>query len=236
MTNTPLARLQHKEKWLDYLQCMISGKVLRESARDCDINLKTSFRWRHRFLQLLSTMKANLLEGIVEADETLFARSEKGSRKLERKARKRGMKAKKRGRSKEDWVPVLTVWDRGKHTYETVLSCVSTEQLNKELQGKIVKDSVLCSDGFRPYIKFAQGHDLIHKRLSLAAGVQVVEKVFHIQNVNAYHSLLKAWMERFHGVATKYLDNYLGWFRFLDTDKNPHKKNLFKVQKHLAGT
>jgi hypothetical protein len=40
-------------------------------------------------------MKATLLEGIVEADETLFARSEKENRTLERKPRKRGMKAKK---------------------------------------------------------------------------------------------------------------------------------------------
>ena len=236
MTKTPLARLQHKEKWLDYLQCMINGKVLRASATDCDINLKTSFRWRHRFLQLPATMKATLLEGIVEADETLFARSEKGNRTLERKPRKRGMKAKKRGRSKEDWVPVLTVRDRGKHTYEAIIPSVSTEQLNKELQGKILKDSVLCTDGFRSYIKFAQGNDLIHKRLDVAAGVQVIEKVFHIQNVNAYHSRLKAWMDRFHGVATKYLENYLGWFRFLDTNKNPNKNNLFKAQQHLAGT
>ncbi len=72
VTNTPLARLQHKEKWLDYFQCMISGKVLRESASDCGINLKTSFRWRHRFLQLPSTMKVTLLEGIVEASLSTF--------------------------------------------------------------------------------------------------------------------------------------------------------------------
>lgn len=146
------------------------------------------------------------------------------------------MKAKKSGRSKEDWVPVLTVRDRGKYTYEAVLSSVSTKQLNKELQGKIVKDSVLCSDGFKPYIKFAQGNELIHKWLNVAAGVLVVEKVFHIQNVNAYHSRLKAWMERFHGVSIKDLENYLGWFRFLDTDKNPNKNYLFKAQQHLAGT
>jgi transposase-like protein len=149
---------------------------------------------------------------------------------------KGGMKVKKRGRSKDDWVPVLTVRDRGKHTYGAVLSSVSTEQLNKELQGKIVKDSVLCSDGFRSYIYFAQGNDLIHKRLNVAAGVQVIEKVFHIQNVNAYHSRLKSWMGRFHGVATKYLESYLGWFRFLDTNKNPNKNNLFKAQQQLAGT
>jgi hypothetical protein len=49
-------------------------------------------------------MRATLLEGIVEADETLFARSEKGSSSFEREARKRGMKAKNRRRSNEDWV------------------------------------------------------------------------------------------------------------------------------------
>jgi hypothetical protein len=182
---------------------MISGKVLRESVSDCDINLKTSFKWRHRFLQLPATMRATLLEGIIGADETLFARPEKGNRTLERKARKRG-------RSKDDWVPVLTARDKGKHTYEAFLSSVSTEQLNKELQGKIVNDSVLCSDGFRPYIKFAQGNDLIHKRLNVAAGVQVIEKVFNIQNVNAYPSRLKSWVGHFHGVATKYLESDLG--------------------------
>lgn len=95
----------------------------------------------------------------------------------------------------------------------------------------------LCSDGFRPYIKFAQSNDLIHKRLNVAAGVQVIEKVFHIQNVNAYHSRLKSWMGRFHGVATKYLESYLGWFRFLDTNQNPNKNNLFKAQQQqLAET
>ena len=116
------------------------------------------------------------------------------------------MKAKNQGHSKEGSVPVLTVRDRGKHTYETIIPSVSIEQLNKELQGKIIKDSILCIDGVRSYIKFAQSNDLIHKQLDVAVSVQLLEKVFHIQNINAYHSRLKAWMDRFHGVATKYLE------------------------------
>ncbi len=32
-------------------------------------------------------------------------------------------------------------------------------------------------------------------------------------------------MERFQGVATKYLDNYLYWHRFLEMIKNLHKKD-----------
>jgi transposase-like protein len=62
-TDTPLARLRHKEKWHDYLQCMISGKVLRESAKECGISLTTSFRWRHRFLRLPAILKTSLIEG-----------------------------------------------------------------------------------------------------------------------------------------------------------------------------
>jgi len=43
-----------------------------------------------------------------------------------------------------------------------------------------------------------------------------VRQAFHIQNVNAYHSRLKTWIRRFHGVGTYYLLNYLGWHRLLD--------------------
>ncbi|HBR3960896.1 TPA: IS1595 family transposase, partial [Klebsiella pneumoniae] len=235
-TGTPLARLRYKELWLDYIRCMLDSKVLRVCAEECGINLKTSFRWRHRFLALPSTLKANRLEGIIEADETLFPYSEKGSKKLSRPPHKRGMKAQKRGRSKEDWVPVLTVRDRAKNTYEAILHDVTTETLHQELVGKLEKDSVLCSDGYKPYIALSEKNDLIHKRLDVAGGIKVIDKVFHIQNVNAYHSRLKLWIKRFHGVATKYLDHHLGWFRYMDTPENLNENRLFHIQQQLMGT
>jgi hypothetical protein len=43
-------------------------------------------------------------------------------------------------------------------------------------------------------------------------------------------------MDRFNGVATRYLENYLDWGRFLDKNKNPNKNNLFKAQQQLEGT
>jgi IS1 family transposase len=146
------------------------------------------------------------------------------------------MRAKKRGRSKEDWVPVLTVRDRAKNTYEAILPNVTTATLHQELNGRLVKDSVLCTDGFRAYIGAARQQDVIHKRLDVAAGVKTIERVFHIQNVNAYHSRLKGWINRFHGVATKYLDHYLGWFRYLDKDENMNKNNMFSIQQPLIQT
>ena len=38
----------------------------------------------------------------------------------------------------------------------------------------------------------------------------------HINTVNAYHGRLKQWLNRFNGVATKNLPNYLGWRRALE--------------------
>ena len=43
-TKTPISGLHPKDKWFDYFACMIEGKTLRESAKVCGIDLKTSFR------------------------------------------------------------------------------------------------------------------------------------------------------------------------------------------------
>jgi len=66
-TNTPLSWLHHKDKWKDYFKTMIESKALRQSVKECGIDLKTVFRWHHRFLQLPSQIKAKLLEGIIES-------------------------------------------------------------------------------------------------------------------------------------------------------------------------
>lgn len=77
---------------------------------------------------------------------------------------------------------------------------------------------------------------MAHKALNLTKGLRIIEKVFHIQNVNSYHSHLHVWMKRFNGVATKYLDNYLSWFRFFDANENPNENSLLLSQTQLIGT
>ena len=235
-TKTPLARLRYKERWFDYFGCMLESKVLRASAKKCKISLTTSFRWRHRFLQLPALLQATQLEGIIEADETFFRYSQKGQRNLSRKPRKRGTKATSRGLSAKDWVPVLTARDRAKNTVEAILPKVTSVEIEKQLVDKLVKDCVFCSDGHKAYIKFTNENNLIHRRLNVAKKIRVIDKVFHIQNVNAYHSSLKRWIARFHGVATKYLDHYLGWHRFMNNHKNLSKNKLFEAQQQLTQT
>ena len=66
------------------------------------------------------------------------------------------------------------------------------------------------------YHYFAKDAGVSHEAVNLSAGTRV-KGAFHVQNVNAYHSRLRQWIQRFHGVATHYLPNYLGWRRALDT-------------------
>jgi IS1 family transposase len=152
----------------------------------------------------------------MEADETYFLESCKGSRKLGRPARRRGGKAGKSGLSNEQ-VCVLVARDRAGQTLDWVMGRgqMTKAELAGALQPVLAKDVLLVSDGNPTYRGFAQDAHLAHEAVNLSAGVRV-NGAIHVQNVNAYHGRLKQWLQRFHGVATGYLDNYLGWFRALD--------------------
>jgi transposase-like protein len=215
LSGTALARLRHKENWLTYSQAVIEGASVREAAARCDIDKTTSFRWRHRFLRAPANQKAKQLHGIAEADETFFRESFKGHRQLGRKAHKRGQPARQRGTGTEK-IPVVVLRDRHGETADFRLAGTSTAHIEPVLQSMIPADTILCSDGAASYRIASQRLGIVHRPVNLSAGIRVVDGVYHIQNVNAYTSRLKEWMRRFHGVATKYLEGYLGWRRWLE--------------------
>jgi len=215
LTGTPLARLRHKDRWLDYSQALIEGLTIRKAAVRCVIAKTTSFRWRHRFLHEVATVKASGLTGIVEADETYFPLSFKGSRQLSRPPHRRGHAIHQRGTSEEQ-VPVLVLRDRQGTTTDFKLKAATQREEAPILRQVIATDAILCSDGGASLKAAARQVGIAHRALNLSAGIRVLAGVYHIQNVNAYDSRLKVWMKRFHGVATKYLENYLGWRRGLE--------------------
>ena len=155
--------------------------------------------------------------GIVEADETFFTESRKGDKHITyRPARKRGKSSK---RKKGERVPVLLVRDRNGTVADFVFDEIKQQAVHDCLRPLMSEEIILCSDGSSLYKTFSQEACIGHKRIISNDKVYVVDKIFHIQNLNAYISRLKAWMQRFNGVATKYLDNYLGWRRLLEKQK-----------------
>lgn len=120
LTATPLARLRHKEKWERQADVLRQGLSVHQAAGALAVAPSTAFRWRHRFLQLPQNLKAQALQGVIEADETYFLRSHKGQRVGARKARHRGGSAAKRGLSEEQ-EPVLVARDRSGATADFIL-------------------------------------------------------------------------------------------------------------------
>jgi transposase-like protein len=219
-TNTPLSRLRKKASWLDQAQAMIDGVSLAKAAERCGVHPSTAYRWRHRFLSAPALDKPQMLHGIVEADETFILESFKGRRSgLTRKPRHRGGKARHPGNYFES-IPVLVARDRSGATIDAVLPEDTASCIARALAGAMTPANLLVCDGGKPLRAFAR-HAKIPVRVVLAPGKPAPgEPEIHINNVNAYHSRLKEWLRRFHGVATKNLPNYLGWRRTLEAKKD----------------
>ena len=219
LAGTPLARLRHREKWLAQASALDAGLSVRKAAVQMGVHRTTAFRWRHRFLRLASTARATALAGVAEADETYTLRSYKGQpRRLRteqaRAPRRRGGKASKRGLSNEQ-VPTLVLRDRSGQTADFVLDRGDARHIAPALAQSLAEDAILCTDASAALAAAAKDRDIEHHAINSARGERR-RGPWHIQNVNAYHSRYKTWMRRFHGVATSYLQNYLGWFRALD--------------------
>jgi len=221
LTKTPLAHLRYKSKWLEYLYAITESSTVRKAASDLKVHRNTTFRWRHRFLTWIKQDRPSALHGITEADETYLLESHKGSRKLERKPRKRGGSASKRGVSNEQ-VCILIARDRSKQTVDFVTGhgAITKTVLTEHLKPILDPDALLVSDSNPTYNAFCNAEGISHEAVNLSQGQRVIKGAYHVQNVNAYHSRFKLWMGHFHGVATKYLPNYLGWCRVMDEFHN----------------
>ena len=229
LTNTNLSKLHYKDKWMDFADCLSKGTSLEQSANLLGIHRNTAFRWRHRFLDRMKEQSDTTLAGIAEADETYVLESQKGAKSgLEREPRARGGKAKQRGLSKEQ-IPILVCRDRNGNTVDFVLKDDrSSGAIRSLLESHVAKDTVVCTDASKTLAKALSQLSVVHKQINLAKNIRVLEGIYHVQNVNAYDSRMKSWGIRFHGVATKYLPNYLGWYRLLDRlGKAPPARDIF---------
>lgn len=102
----------------------------------------------------------------------------------------------------------MVLRDRTARTVSLVIPSLKTEEIARQMLPVLSQDTVLCTDAYRGYKTVTKSAVIQHIALNQNKG-EHSRGVYHIQNVNAYHSRLKGWMERFKGVSTKYLE-YLG--------------------------
>ncbi|MGN0047814.1 MAG: IS1595 family transposase [Bacteroides sp.] len=155
----------------------------------------------------------------MESDETFFEESEKCDRHLERPTRKRGTDPKSRSISNNKSKVIVTA-DRKN---DLNMTCCGKGWLTKtdiaeSLKTPLDRDAILCSDGHVSYKGYVNDNHLRHVVLRDDMKQRFKQRRFHIQHVNTLHSRLKKWITSiFWGVSTTFLQNYLNWFKVVET-------------------
>ncbi len=223
-TGTPLYDIKLKHKWQSYLKCMEQGMPIKKIAVELGISIQTSFDWRHKILSTLSDFTPTELSNEVECDELELALSLKGSRNIERKARKRGSDFKRNiGKDKVTTVQVVTAVQRNGEKY---LKAVETKRLSKEdiakvFDGKLAGNTTLITDKHPSFRAFAKDNPTIkHKALLAKDHVDKKDRSIHLQRVNNTHKQIRDFLQPFNGVSSKYLQNYLNWYAYIDKIRN----------------
>lgn len=87
---------------------------------------------------------------------------------------------------------------------------------------------IMCTDSLSSYKTYA---NKIGVSIVQIKNGKFKEGIYHIQNINALHSNLRSWIQKFKGISTKYLANYLYWFKWLEFFKS--EKRALKGQQLL---
>lgn len=223
-TGTPLYDIKLKNKWQSYLKCMEQGMPIKKIAKELNISIQTSFDWRHKILSSLSQFTPTELSNQVECDELELPVNEKGNRNLTRASRKRGTDFKRnQGKDIVTTVQVVTAVQRDGEKY---LKAVETKRLSKKdikkvFEGILNKNTTLITDkhpSFRAYAK--ENPTIKHKTLLAKDHVDKKDKSIHLQRVNNTHKQLRDFLKPFNGVSSKYLQNYLNWYAYMDKIRN----------------
>lgn len=214
-TGTWMAGLHKKDKIDAYLVLMMEEKSLDKIKEELQINKKTAFDWRHKILSSLDDLEKDEFTGITESDETFLLFSEKGKRNLDRKGKKRGSKAKKKGVSNEQVAIIATADRAGRQDLSVAtIGRLKKADIEAAIGSRITSKTILCSDSHVSFKGFAIDNSIEHHAVRANLKQYVKNGIYHVQHVNSIHNRLKKWLnQQFWGVSTKYLQQYLNWFR-----------------------
>ena len=221
LTNSPIAMSHIPDKWPSFIECLVNGLSLRASAAVIGVSYVTLFYWRHKLMRSLISLSKNELVGDLEADDTFLGYSEKGSKKiLGREPKKSGTKYYIVDKEK---VFLLVAADHSDHLLLKASSSKTTcvNLVNKALGDIVTEKTVLCSNTKTFYKFFANIKGIKHHyRISINNRTENN----NIDLAYGCRRSLQAWLDKFKGIASKYLNNYLSLYNCL------RKNNFQKTQ------
>lgn len=210
------------QKWFLAVSLVLNAKK-GYSARQLgrDINVTKDTAWRV-FMQIRKSLveQKELMEGIIEADETYIGGKNK-NRHNDKKT-KGGQ-----GRGGEDKTPVIGVLQRDGKVVAQKSKDVSGKTLKSFIKNNVKEGSILNTDEWAGYRGLSEKFN--HSVVSHGKG-QYVSGTAHTNTLEGFWSLFKRGIVgQYHQVSVKYLDRYIDEFCFRYNNRNMDSIIVFNM-------
>ncbi len=203
------------QKWFLAISLVLNAKKglsARQLSRDIEVTKDTAWYMLMRIRKAMVEY-GNLLQGIVEADETYIGGKNKN--KHSNKKTKGGQ-----GRNTQDKDAVFGLIERGGKVIAQKVNKVDSRTLKTIINRSVQKGSKISTDEWMSY----KGLDGKFEHLIVKHGAGIyVDGLAHTNTMECFWSLLKRGIiGQFHNVSSKYLNKYINEFcyRFNNRDND----------------
>jgi transposase-like protein/IS1 family transposase len=197
------------QKWFLAIGIIVNAKKSVSShqlARDLDLNQKSAWFMQQRVRAAMLTMEGELLQGIVEADETYVGGKRRRSNRRD-DDNDTGKSAGFTGRHTKK-VPVVGAVERGGRVVARVVENVSRNSLERFIGGIVDKKAaLLVTDEWSGYGRLhkTMRHAVIKHRECYADGLR------HTNTIEGFWSLVKrAWYGTHHRYSRRFMPLFIG--------------------------
>ena len=225
-TGTTIAYIKKKDLLKPFILLMLSGDSLYACSKTLHIAIQTTFDWRHKIIAALEAYTPKIYQGITEmmVIEKRFSRKGQGakSNKIGQKGKITDPASNKKAESieKGETQPLSLVAIGGRTSrFEIQIvqqGPIEMEILEEELGKKLNQVNKLCIEDEEILKKFAGKKKISYFVKQQGKKVRGRNKYYNIENIENRYIKMNRFLERFHGVSSSYLQNYLNWYMMMD--------------------
>ena len=183
-----------RSKQARLIEHFVAGTTARCAGELIGINRNTAAYYYQRLREIIASElekeSREVFDGEIEVDESYFGGTRKGNR----------------GRGAAGKIPVFGLLKRGGKVYTKVIPNASSSSLQPIIEGKVIPDSIVYSDGWIGYDALDVS-TFKHRRINHSQSF--VDKRNHINGIENFWNQAKRHLRRFNGIPKAHFHLFL---------------------------